>query len=285
MDGSAESTFTMGAARVLLGWLDAEEGIRVQHGSRADAEFSQIAGERLRIARERVAVRRRGVDQRGVVAPPPEELAPHVDELRRHPATEQVFAEGWSPSLVDLRRVCAFQSRVFTDAADERVRAVEAGDPHSIATVSLPIPGTTNLPACFDPARGAWVLTSPSPNLRVVGHFTEAMKYDATGFGFAIAVRPSFVSAVNYGGRYYLLDGYHRAVAFLRRGITHVPALTRTLHDDEPFSIPPGMLPPSAYLGERPPRLADFLHDDVSMSVVLPMFRKVILIQALEVMA
>jgi len=275
----------MGTARVLLGWLDTEEGLRVQHGCRADAEFPPVSGERLRSARECVAARPGGVDQRDVLAPVPKELASYVDELRRHPATQSAFADGWAPSLADLRRLCAIQSRVFTEAADERVRTVDAADVHSVTAVSLPMPVSSNVPALFDRARGAWVLTSPSPNLKVIGNFTQDMAHDSTGFGFAVSLRHSFISVVNHGGRYYLSDGYHRAVAFLRRGITHVPVITRTLRDGEPFHVPQGMLPAPAYLGERPPQIADFLQDDVSVSVVLPMLRKIILIQAIEVMA
>ncbi len=181
--------------------------------------------------------------------------------------------------------MCAFQARVFTDHADERVRNVDPDDIASIAAVSLPIPEATSFPAFFDHSRDAWVLTSPDPNLRIIGNFGRQLGPDVAGFGFSVALGRSFVSAVHYRGRYYLSDGYHRSVAFLRRGITHVPALTRTLRDDEPLKVPNGMLPADSYLGERPPQVADFLEDDVSLSVVMPVFRKIILIQAISIMA
>lgn len=286
MDGSiASNAAALGAARVLLGWMDHEEAVRVQQACRADTELSQAAVARSRSARERVAARRSGVDQRDVVTPLPKELDGYVEELRRNPATGQPFAEGWSPSLVDLRRLCALQSNVFTDSAEERVRGIDGGDVHSIAAVSLPATTASDFRAWFDPARRSWVITAPSPNLRIVGHLKEDLPNAATGLGFAVAFGHSFLSAIRYQGRYFLADGYHRSVAFLRRGITHVPGLVRTLRDDESLNVPTGMLPPPAYLGERPPQLADFLADDVAMSVDLPVFRKIILIQAIEVMA
>jgi hypothetical protein len=284
MNGSTESTLTMRPARVLLGWMDTEEALRVQYGNVADAQFSEAAKDRLRTARQHVASRPPGVDQCDLVTPAPPQLAPYIDELRRHPLTEKVLAEGWTPSVVDLRRLCAFQSRVFTGHAEERVANVKAGDLESIAAVSLPMPGTVSAPACYDTARRAWILSSPDPNLRLVGNFRQDMGMQV-GFGFALALGSSFLAVMHHAGRHYLADGYHRAVSFLRRGITHVPAMTRTLSDGEPFPVPSGMLSPAAYLGDRPPQLADFLKDDVSLAVDLPVFRKIILIQAIEVMA
>lgn len=285
MNGTIESNVSYGAARVLLGWMETDDALRVQHGMRADIEMSTAAAERLRAARERVAARPGGIDQRDCIAPPPRELASYLDELQRHRLMEPKFAQGWTPSLIDLRKLCAVQSRVFTDRMDEQFAGVDPGDLHSIAAVSLPLPSAPSLPAFFDSKRSAWVMSSPDPNLKVVGNFGRQQDDGTTGLGFSVALGRSYVAAIHHGGRYYLTDGYHRSVAFLRRGITHVPGLIRHLRDDEPFNTPSGMLPASAYLSERPPQLADFLEDGVAMSVILPVFRKIILIQAIEVMA
>jgi hypothetical protein len=281
----ATANHTMQPARVLLGWMDTEEALRVQQGYRADVASPAVAGERLRVARERVAARPPWLDQGDAVTPLPNEVAPYLEELLRHPATEKQLSHGWTPSLVDLRRLCAFQPRVFTTHWSEQVRAADPNDLSSIAAISLPTPTTITTPACFDRERNAWVLTSPDPNLRVVGNFSQSVDDLAVGFGFSVALGSSLLSVMQHAGRHYLANGYHRAVAFLRRGITHVPAMTHTLDDGEPFALPSAMLPASAYLGARPPSLPDFLDEEVSASVELPLFRKVIVIQALEVMA
>ena len=44
-----------------------------------------------------------------------------------------------------------------------------------------------------------------------------------------------------------------------------------------------GMLPQDAYLGERPPVLADYLDDEVSAEVTVPVTQKMIMIAGLEV--
>jgi len=284
MNGSAETNITLEPARVLLGWMDTEDALHAQHGGVADVETSEADRERLRIARERVAARRVGIDQRNLITPVPGTLVPYMNDLRRHPVTEKLLAEGWAPSVVDLRRLCAFQPRVFTHQADQRISTVDPGDLASLAAVSLPMPGTTTAPACFDPARNAWIMTSSDPNLRVTGNFRQPMGTQV-GFGFALSLGSSFLSVIQHAGRYFLADGYHRAVAFLQRGITHVPAMTHTIPDGEPFQLPSGMLPPTAYHGDRPPQLTDFFAADVSIAVHLPVFRRIIIIQALEVMA
>src|SRR5258708_8399037 len=254
MSGPTQTTFTLSAARVLLGWMDMEYALRVQHDSRADVPISDASRERVHAAREHVAARPCGIDQRGAVADPPSELETYVDTLRRHAAMAELFDEGWTPSLLDLRPVCAVQPRVYTDHADERVRAADPADIASIAAVSMPLPAEATFPAYFDQARGAWVLSSPDPNLKIVSNFGRQMGPDVAGFWFGVALGRSYLKAVQYEGRYFLTDGYHRAIAFLRRGITHVPALTRTLPPGAPFAVPEGMLAQDKYLGDRPPR-------------------------------
>jgi hypothetical protein len=286
MNESTHATAAFSSARVLLGWMPEDEALRVQNENRVDVEPPAEARERLRIARERVAARAAGVDQSDLVAPLPCEVESHVEQLRAFPAMKETFDEGWTPSLLDLRRVCAFQGRVFTEHADERVRGIDPNDFASIAAVSLPVPGAgAPVPATYDAARNAWIISSPDPNMRIVGNFARHMGEDAAGFGFAVSIARSFVSATHFRGRYYLTDGYHRSVAFLRRGITHVPALIRTAPDDNSFRVPTGMLPPPVYLGDRPPQLSDFLQEDVSLSLMMPVYRRVIVIQAIPIMA
>jgi hypothetical protein len=268
-------------ARVLLGWMDPEQGVRVLQGHAAAPDD---AVQRVRAARERVASRPPGVDQSDAVASLPDALAAHVRALHQHPAAAEQLA-GWTPSLVDLRRLCAVQSRVFLDHGHALAGAADPRNPASVAAVCLPTPQDQGFSAAFDEARKAWVLSSADPGLRVVSHFGRQIGPDVAGFGFGVALRPSYVKAVRHGGRWFLSDGYHRAIAFLRRGITHVPALVRTLADGEPLEAPHGMLPADAYLGGRPPCLPDFLDDEVALTVPMEVQRKVIIIQVIEVMA
>jgi hypothetical protein len=50
----------------------------------------------------------------------------------------------------------------------------------------------------------------------------------------------------------------------------------------EPLGLGPGMLPEAAYLGDRPPNLADYLEDAVSAEVDLPASQKMLVVQGIE---
>ena len=87
---------------------------------------------------------------------------------------------------------------------------------------------------------------------------------------------------VRFRDRVLLRDGYHRAFGFFGRGITHVPAFTRTMAAIEDV-IPPGtFLPQDSYLGDRPPVLQDYLDDQVASTVRLPAVQKMVVIQGIE---
>jgi len=190
-------------------------------------------------------------------------------------------AEGWSVKVADLSKVCALQPVVFWDHAEERAQAAVVGDIQSLAAVTLPIPGPTQLPIQFDQIRNTWIIPSRNPNLRIIGHFAGPIE-GKTGCGFLVEVTPSFVQVVFHRGRYLLRDGYHRSLGLLARGFTHVPVLYREFNEFENLGIGPGMLPEQAYLGTRPPLLADYLSEEVSAEVFLPASQKMIVVQGME---
>src|SRR5262249_54628608 len=99
---------------------------------------------------------------------------------------------------------------------------------------------------------------------------------------FTVRLFTSFLQAVGFRDRYLLMDGYHRAVSFLRQGVNVVPALVREVRSFEELNPRRGMLPPSVVLGNNPPFLPDYLDEDVSASVELPETQRVIVIQGLE---
>jgi hypothetical protein len=159
----------------------------------------------------------------------------------------------------------------------------EPGNICSIAAVSLPVPSSGELPAQFDESKKVWLFSAPNPNLRITGHFGGQVQPGVFGFGFIVAISPSFLQVARFQGRLFLRDGYHRAVGFLQRGIGVVPVFTRELGGLESLNLPPGMLPQGAYFGDRPPTVPDYLDDSVSVQVQLPAFQKMLVIQGLEV--
>ncbi len=282
MPGAEHPRRSKRPARALLGWMAPEAAVSIQTGGPADAPAAPEQVERARAARASVASRSAGIDQSGVVGELPASVGGHLDALRALPLIAPYFASGWEARVVDLRRLCALQPHVHADDPGRRSAEVDAGDLHAIAAISLPKPSSTKLPVQYDPARNAWIFSGADSNLTVVSHFQGEVQPGTFGFGFVVGVVPSLMQVARFNGRYLLRDGYHRAYAFLRRGITHVPALVRDFSTLAELDLTPVMLPADVFLGERPPVLSDYLDDTVAADVELPQFRKLVVIQALE---
>lgn len=274
-------------ARILLGWLQPDEAHLMLAQRMAQSAIDQSHVDRAKVARETVAQRAPYSEEVQTLSDPGGELSDHINKFVGHPDYAAYQVEGWAIKIVDLSKVIALQPVVLWDHAVERTQAATPGDMPVLAGVTLPIRDSQEtLPFQFDPARNTWMITSRNPNLRIVGQFSVPMDagngQKVTGCGFAVAISPSFVQVARYKGRLLLRDGYHRSLGLLQRGITHVPVLFREFGQFEPLGIGPGMLPEAAYMGERPPFIADYLSDVVSTGVDLPASQKMIVVQGTE---
>lgn len=269
------------SARVALGWLPPERGEFFLVSNKAGVELSEAQRARVREARNAVAARPAGVDQADLVSALPPELADHVTRLGMTSAGAAMRTEGWDIAMIDLERVVAFQPTVFTDTATQRVADLDPDDLRSIAELTLPVNHTAPVFVQYDELKQAYIITSPNPNLKVVGNFNGPLANGIPGFGFGVAVAASFVQVVRFQNRCVLRDGYHRAYGLLNRGITRVPAFIRDFDTVENLA-PAGMLPHSAWLGDRAPTLHDYHDDSVAESVSLHAQHRMIVIHALE---
>jgi hypothetical protein len=253
-------------------------------GQRVDGATPMEIVARARDARDAVARREPGVDQEGVITDLPQELTPYIAGLQAHPGMAPFFAEGWSPVMADLRRVCVYQPHVLTDDSEQRVANVAEDDLLGIARLTMPVPEPVNLPAHYDFVQRAWMVASRNPNLRVTQQFAAPAQPGivGAGFGFGVAVLPSVVQVIAFRGRLLLRDGYHRAYGLLRRGITTVPVFHREFSAIEEVNIQQGMLPQDACLGDRPPTVGDYLDDEVAADVDVPAAQKLVIIKAIE---
>jgi hypothetical protein len=269
-------------ARALIGWIPKGRALLLLNSNRADADPTEGQRELIEAARHAVSSRKPGLDQTGVIQDlPTGVLDEHIERLRTGTA-ESYFAEGWGVALVELARVCAFQPTVFTDSAAERAGHIDVRDMAQLASLTLPNEWDTDQQAQLDQSRNLWLLASANPNLRVVGHFGGPVQPgNPPGFGFFVTIPPSFLQVATYKGRHFLRDGYHRAAGLLALGATMVPALVREFTSIEEL-VPQGMLPHEAFLGERPPLLADYANDDVAAVVHLAASQKMVVIQAIE---
>lgn len=268
--------------RALIGWMS-EDAAAVALAGSSTPTLAQV--QQAARARDAAASRLHELDQSGIVSPATPELLSYAEELKAAGTASAFFTEGWSVNLVDLRFVCAFQPQVDVESAANRVALVDDADVVGIAAVTLPTDPPAPVPMGFNSSTNVWSCASPNHNLRILGNFSGPLAEagNVPGFGFAVATMPSFVQVAMFNGRYYLRDGYHRAVGLLARGVNVVAAFVKALDSIESMvPNPAGMLPQAAYLGARPPTLADYLDDSVAADVAIPIVHKVVLVHATE---
>jgi len=264
-------------ARALIGWFDPIQIDLLFAGP----ELPRYQEAALR-ARTAVGQRVANIEQPNVLSPLPKEAEAYVESWRA--ATPMAAGAEWRCDVADLRRVIAAQPFIFTDHASERVSMLDPQNWESLASFTLPHPRQIATTGQYDLARQAFVFASPDPNLRVLGNWSGQVQGHSV-FGFVVGIVTSFMNVGVFRGRVFLRDGYHRALGLLGRGIYRVPVLVQEYAAFEHIGLPQGMLPQDAYLGDRPPQLADYLDDEVALSVTRSATQKLLVIQANELTA
>ena len=103
--------------------------------------------------------------------------------------------------------------------------------------------------------------------------------------GFAIGSGLPQMSVAEFQGRYILKNGYHRAVALLRAGITEAPCLVvHAKNYNATGANAPGFLPRELILSDKPPRLEDFNSAEAAVPYPRRLTKAVIVIQAQRLM-
>jgi hypothetical protein len=110
-------------------------------------------------------------------------------------------------------------------------------------------------PLQIHPSASAMMITSRSLNVR-----TLWKGYGNGGFlGIHVGVTLPFVHVVQFDGRCYLHNGFHRAVALQSKGVTHIPCLFREVATAADAGIaPPGTFDLPLLTSPNPPTLAHF---------------------------
>lgn len=273
---------TVKKARTLIGWLPPEEGARWLagrlHSSVPDPTYLARCTEALK----KVGQRSANIDQANCFRPLPNDVTNYLGSLQNHPRLVQTLAEGGAPKLVNLRQICAIQPTIHVEDALARINNIHTDNWLELAQITFPQDDSGRMPYIYDQVRHAWVLSSQNPNLRLLSPFNAEIKPGVHGFGFVVEIRPSFLQVAGVNGRYFLLDGYHRAYGLLASGIDWVPALVREYTNLADVKLTSGLLHPSTYMGERPPLLIDYLDPLVAADTTVPTTSKVILVQGLE---
>jgi hypothetical protein len=137
----------------------------------------------------------------------------------------------------------------------------------------------------------SYTMASENPNLRVGGMAeSEVMVTTANGaqmplhvLGYFATHGGSWMQVARFHGRWLLRDGYHRAYALLSRGIDQVPCVVVTANTLADLGlIRAGFVDPAVILGDRPPKVGDFIDDAVAVDGSVIPVRKVVRIRAEE---
>jgi hypothetical protein len=271
-------------ARALLAWMSEPQARLALGEGTANGALTGEQREWLARARRILGTRPAGIDQSDLIKPWPAALSGHVAALAHNAEGRSCLADGFTPALADLSRMCACRPSVNIDGIKERLSGTATGDLSSLAELTLPLAAPPQITLQLDQDQLTFVTNPVSQNLRVVGAFSEPAEDGPPGtitVGFQLRVTTSFVQVASTHGRYFLLDGYERCLGLVQRGVRYVPALVK---DDMPLAelIPAGMLPPEALIGDRPPVLPDYWDAGVSCAVRLPVARKIVVIRASE---
>jgi hypothetical protein len=272
-------------ARILLAWMNDSQARAALAGAGSAGQLTAAREMQLAAARAELMSRPAGRDQADLIRPLPGEMREYVTRLEADPQAADYLADGFTPGLVDLSRLCVFQPSVHTDQVAERVAGVDTRDVRALAGITLPLAAPPRVIPQFDQERLTFTTNLASQNLHIIGAFGGPAEDDlppgTVSVGFHLRVITSFVQVASIQGRYFLSDGYHRCLGLIQRGVRYAPALVRR---DLPLAelVPPGMLDFEVFMGDRPPVLPDYWDERVSCPVPAAAPRKVIIVRASE---
>lgn len=281
------------SVRIPLAWLDREESVIFQLGHiPAPDEDKGPYLENWARAKAVAAMRPPFIRTAVTDALPSSLEARGKVFCERADVKQAMHGLDWQLRMIDLSSVLAFQKQIMMEEVELRVAGNTQEDLDGLFSLAFPDEKNEDLSAAMDYSAKSTTFTSLNPNLNVAfqgaadvvisqspGQPPRAMKM----FGFIVSVRPSFIQAVEYHGRLFIRDGYHRCVGLVQKGIVHVPAILVQARTFQQLGCNgPGFLREEVLLGERPAFLRDFLDDTVSATVQQVVTRKVVRIRADE---
>jgi hypothetical protein len=290
-DNSARGLFVRVESRFIYGWMDhAEALISKNLDGKLDDASIEINTQTFELMKEAVAARPTYKAESPIVV---SSKKWDTTAIKNRPDLKPLL-QGlkWSAEVVDLNKILAFQKSVRLPGLKGDTDKPSAEE---ILPICLPVnrisPYTYNLDG---DAKGL-TLSSFDPNFRALGIYlgpaTVQTNPNVPAVELEQAVIMNFGAPVShlhvakYKGRYFLRDGYHRAVSLLRLGITDVPCIVIEANSlKEVYSAAGNFLGEEVLMGPRPPLIGDFLDNDVSGVGETNEMRKIVRIREDEFM-
>ena len=228
-----------------------------------------------------VIARRSSLSQSNTVLAAETEVLRHGFETyaKREDLLSEMSGLTWSLGVVDLRALIAFQRRLSFDPRSAQPSVPTAGDWPALLKLSFGSPKPVECEMFHDRSAKTVTLRSSNPNLhlRVAMDPTHPLIVHGGGPFFEVAL---------FRDRWFLRDGYHRAYALLQAQVFAVPAViveAKTIEElgaDQPWFFPDEVL-----FSTTPPRVVDFLNEDLVLQYDRPALIKTIRIEMEETLS
>lgn len=270
---------TLQEFRLLLPWFDEPTAIRLLAGPQPGATAASAVARKWQAARDKLRSRNIGTFSTATQPVPPQLAARAHDFLGATRLDALPDFPGAEVRLVELASLLTFQARISTEGGGSRFLAGYDGSLESIFTICLPVTST------LDPVQVATeghcaTVSSDNPNL-LFGGFQLNGAALVAGFGF----RPPWLQVVEYRGRLFVRNGYHRAWSLLHAGARYAFAVTMKVGTlVELGAADEGYVGEGDLLSNAPPMLYDFEDPDLYATYAEPAYRRVIRITAVESM-
>jgi hypothetical protein len=203
-------------------------------------------------------------------------LLPHT---QRPELLTEMSGLDWSVGVADLRSLLAFQRRLSFPADFLPPTVPAAQDWPALVALSF---GPARPPECerlHDAVAKTLILRSANPNLQL--RFTSD-----PAVPLSVHTGSPFFEVACFRNRWFLRDGYHRAYTLMQAGVFEIPAVivyAKTL--EELGATRPWFFSEDILFSENPPRVSDFLEDDLILEYDRPALIKTLRITTEEILA
>ena len=162
--------------------------------------------------------------------------------------------------LVEIAPLLAFQHHIELERAENLYCSTfEAPSIEEMLSVCLPL-SPQSLPWEFSEPQSpnSWTIRTPSFNLRAIGGGLFTLPNGESYFGVKVAGASPFVWVIQFEGRSYLNNGYHRGFSLGKVGAKYMPCIFQEVQSLNGITNP--NFPIEVLQSENPPTLGHYVY-------------------------
>jgi hypothetical protein len=196
---------------------------------------------------------------------------------RRSDLQEEYEGLEWTLGVVDLRYLLAFQRRLVFGKVQKMEPIAKQNDWQQLISLALGPKRSTAYSVTHNGGAGSGLditLQSNNPDLQLL---MNSKASEGGSLPLLLHGGSPFFEVAEFGGRWFLRDGYHRAYRFLEAGVFQIPAVViRARTIKELGAIEPWFFNEAQLFSDHPPLVKDFLNEELVFCYERVAFRKVI---------